>query len=125
MLYGLPLVTLVVAAMLGQRLESDVAAAILGFVGLIVGLLISHNVIQRYKHLWQPKILPNCIKTVLDRKSTRLNSSHVRISYAVFCLKKKKTRCTGTAITRPVSTGSLPQSTPCHSARTRHPYCRC
>src|SRR3989442_10710695 len=28
--------------------------------------------------------------TDLDRKSTRLNSSHVRISYAVFCLKKKK-----------------------------------
>src|SRR5690554_7503668 len=30
------------------------------------------------------------IMGVLDRKSTRLNSSHVRISYAVFCLKKKK-----------------------------------
>src|SRR5690554_7278183 len=29
-----------------------------------------------------------------DRKSTRLNSSHVRISYAVFCLKKKRTRKT-------------------------------
>src|SRR5699024_11382027 len=29
--------------------------------------------------------------TDLDRKSTRLNSSHVSISYAVFCLKKKKT----------------------------------
>src|SRR5688572_31862191 len=28
--------------------------------------------------------------TVLDRKSTRLNSSHSQISYAVFCLKKKK-----------------------------------
>src|SRR5690606_39771674 len=28
----------------------------------------------------------------LDRKSTRLNSSHVKISYAVFCLKKKKTK---------------------------------
>src|SRR5690606_40453510 len=27
---------------------------------------------------------------ILDRKSTRLNSSHVKISYAVFCLKKKK-----------------------------------
>src|SRR5690554_7657642 len=27
---------------------------------------------------------------IIDRKSTRLNSSHVRISYAVFCLKKKK-----------------------------------
>src|SRR3989442_7116792 len=32
-----------------------------------------------------------------DRKSTRLNSSHVRISYAVFCLKKKKTPCVNTA----------------------------
>src|SRR3989442_8992166 len=29
-------------------------------------------------------------KQLPDRKSTRLNSSHVRISYAVFCLKKKK-----------------------------------
>jgi len=27
-----------------------------------------------------------------DRKSTRLNSSHITISYAVFCLKKKRTR---------------------------------
>src|SRR5690625_5307001 len=30
------------------------------------------------------------MKEYLDRKSTRLNSSHVAISYAVFCLKKKK-----------------------------------
>src|SRR3989442_11655643 len=29
------------------------------------------------------------LQATLDRKSTRLNSSHVRISYAVFCLKKK------------------------------------
>src|SRR5438445_6453159 len=29
-------------------------------------------------------------RAVLDRKSTRLNSSHANISYAVFCLKKKK-----------------------------------
>src|SRR5690349_22199447 len=29
-------------------------------------------------------------KNQIDRKSTRLNSSHVEISYAVFCLKKKK-----------------------------------
>src|SRR5438874_3828401 len=33
-------------------------------------------------------VLP--VQTFLDRKSTRLNSSHVEISYAVFCLKKKK-----------------------------------
>src|SRR5690554_7500554 len=31
-----------------------------------------------------------CFSNSLDRKSTRLNSSHVRISYAVFCLKQKK-----------------------------------
>src|SRR3712207_7336718 len=30
-------------------------------------------------------------EAALDRKSTRLNSSHANISYAVFCLKKKKT----------------------------------
>src|SRR5690606_41658430 len=33
---------------------------------------------------------PSIRSKVLDRKSTRLNSSHVKISYAVFCLKKKK-----------------------------------
>src|SRR3712207_8431663 len=31
-------------------------------------------------------------RLALDRKSTRLNSSHANISYAVFCLKKKKRR---------------------------------
>src|SRR5437660_5654412 len=34
--------------------------------------------------LHEPQVL------IVDRKSTRLNSSHVAISYAVFCLKKKK-----------------------------------
>src|SRR2546427_5532392 len=33
---------------------------------------------------------PETIESVVDRKSTRLNSSHSQISYAVFCLKKKK-----------------------------------
>src|SRR3712207_7311068 len=32
------------------------------------------------------------LRCVKDRKSTRLNSSHANISYAVFCLKKKKNR---------------------------------
>src|SRR5690554_7452011 len=35
----------------------------------------------------QPDVI---LQATTDRKSTRLNSSHVRISYAVFCLKKKK-----------------------------------
>src|SRR3712207_7188685 len=33
------------------------------------------------------------ISTFLDRKSTRLNSSHANISYAVFCLKKNQQSC--------------------------------
>src|SRR5699024_12252436 len=43
--------------------------------------------------------LPVAISTMMkDRKSTRLNSSHVSISYAVFCLKKKKTTKTHTRL---------------------------
>src|SRR6266498_4972909 len=38
-----------------------------------------------------PKPINISTQVLLDRKSTRLNSSHVRISYAVFCLKKKTT----------------------------------
>src|SRR3712207_8172304 len=34
--------------------------------------------------------LPRLVHDQVDRKSTRLNSSHANISYAVFCLKKKK-----------------------------------
>src|SRR3712207_8358030 len=34
------------------------------------------------------------VREALDRKSTRLNSSHANISYAVFCLKKKKQKIT-------------------------------
>src|SRR5260221_8527850 len=43
----------------------------------------------------ETRALPNiaektALRVLLDRKSTRLNSSHTVISYAVFCLKKKK-----------------------------------
>src|SRR5436305_7956362 len=37
----------------------------------------------------EPRTRFSLVKIRLDRKSTRLNSSHVRISYAVFCLKKQ------------------------------------
>src|SRR2546428_6461757 len=46
--------------------------------------------------------------TAADRKSTRLNSSHDQISYAVFCLKKKKTTL------RPYSMCSLPLTSSSH-----------
>src|SRR5690625_6640168 len=39
----------------------------------------------------QHGLSPDQVVLELDRKSTRLNSSHVAISYAVFCLKKKTT----------------------------------
>src|SRR5690554_7440104 len=39
----------------------------------------------------EAKLVSGMVGQYLDRKSTRLNSSHVRISYAVFCLKKNST----------------------------------
>src|SRR5688572_32471349 len=45
----------------------------------------------RYHHIIDPKTGHSASKVrSADRKSTRLNSSHSQISYAVFCLKKKK-----------------------------------
>src|SRR5690606_23924418 len=52
-----------------------------------VDVLISNATLQ-----WVPDhldLLPHLAEMIGDRKSTRLNSSHVKISYAVFCLKKK------------------------------------
>src|SRR2546430_8513944 len=47
------------------------------------------------------RVLPCCPHpATADRKSTRLNSSHSQISYAVFCLKKKKLLRGGLAYTR-------------------------
>src|SRR5690349_22688248 len=44
-----------------------------------------------HRHLVLAQHLPDTLGQARpDRKSTRLNSSHVEISYAVFCLKKKK-----------------------------------
>src|SRR5207249_7470297 len=59
------------------RLPIDRAFAMKGFGSVVTGTLISGSV------------APGDEVELLDRKSTRLNSSHVSISYAVFCLKKK------------------------------------
>src|SRR5688500_19853904 len=42
------------------------------------------------------RVAPEVLGRMADRKSTRLNSSHLVISYAVFCLKKKKKENTNT-----------------------------
>src|SRR5690625_6557693 len=58
--------------------------------------LSQNNIVDpenRYKQIFKIQVeLPEDLseKDRQDRKSTRLNSSHVAISYAVFCLKKKK-----------------------------------
>src|SRR5699024_12323384 len=79
----------------------------------VIGITISHGFEWNTKSIieaaWQngkkvcvPKCQPkerkmdfyfiNNFDQLEDRKSTRLNSSHVSISYAVFCLKKKKVK---------------------------------
>src|SRR5437870_7938306 len=59
----------------------------------------------------------------LDRKSTRLNSSHVAISYAVFCLKKKKTmRSYNHLRYRPSTHARLPRRPPLPSASAAPPH---
>src|SRR5437870_10429954 len=55
-------------------------------------LFRSPNVVRIDSAAAEPHVVAHHARTGerLDRKSTRLNSSHVAISYAVFCLKKKK-----------------------------------
>src|SRR5690554_7620422 len=66
----------------------------------IVARLITAGQMRKHRSYLQLRHSPQVrqqltgllLKKTEDRKSTRLNSSHVRISYAVFCLKKKKSR---------------------------------
>src|SRR5439155_11260804 len=81
----------------GSSLQSRAEELLhLAGVGAAAGLL-HHLADQRVDHavLAPAELLDEHRVGVdhLDRKSTRLNSSHVAISYAVFCLKKKKIIC--------------------------------
>lgn len=66
MLYGIPLLALIMGAAFGQTVGNDLYAAILGLLFLGVGLLVSKQVTQRYKTLWQPKIVPLCASTAVS-----------------------------------------------------------
>src|SRR3712207_8744005 len=67
------------------------------------GLSVPHRILslmqQRFKRKsWNSQVAQSSLAIkggVKDRKSTRLNSSHANISYAVFCLKKKTTSESG------------------------------
>src|SRR2546430_14885689 len=56
--------------------------------------LIATGVIVDPTPLTRPLKRGDLVRALRDRKSTRLNSSHSQISYAVFCLKKKKKKTT-------------------------------
>src|SRR5690554_7682756 len=77
--------------------RSDVLAQFdsLLFIGFYQHLVIPSadllHVLRRLPAICAVGVEPETPFGPEDRKSTRLNSSHVRISYAVFCLKKKKT----------------------------------
>src|SRR5690606_40361963 len=67
-------------------------------VGLTVAVFQAATQINEQTLSFLPRLLFTFVTIIfLDRKSTRLNSSHVKSSYAVFCLKKKKNLSTGHA----------------------------
>src|SRR5690606_40010465 len=57
------------------------------FLGLVAGFIVK---VFGFRASLIYQMIRDARKPKTDRKSTRLNSSHVKISYAVFCLKKKK-----------------------------------
>src|SRR3712207_8211459 len=60
-----------------------------GPAGLVAGDHVACRSLAHEEDALQVRI-DDGVPVLLDRKSTRLNSSHANISYAVFCLKKKK-----------------------------------
>src|SRR5699024_11921189 len=70
------------------------------YFGIVVGAILffilsifsADYVVEVLKWIEEGLVKIPVIDLLLDRKSTRLNSSHVSISYAVFCLKKKNNR---------------------------------
>src|SRR5256886_11005059 len=65
--------------------------------------------------------LPYEVRPPVDRKSTRLNSSHSQISYAVFCLKKKNLSCPMPQLRCCLHTPQCCSATDAHCAYARSP----
>src|SRR3712207_9415463 len=66
------------------------ALPICRLIDVDVGRDLEHGVVERGALRAEQLFHHRHRALVVDRKSTRLNSSHANISYAVFCLKKKK-----------------------------------
>ena len=88
-------VSLILAAFMINLLGNRMIQGVASFIGILkiggilvfglVGIWIADSVSVDFSSPGEAGTFGN-----LDRKSTRLNSSHDQISYAVFCLKKKK-----------------------------------
>src|SRR5688572_31755416 len=88
-----PQMSLRVAA--GMMAQHSIGALVIAVDGRTVGILSERDVVNALASGADPDeatvagAMSHDVVSV-DRKSTRLNSSHSQISYAVFCLKKKK-----------------------------------
>src|SRR3712207_8382528 len=76
LLWGIPLFLVV-----------NTGAAVAIVLAFVVSYAVLQNSLAGVQGAWFSELF--AAKTRTDRKSTRLNSSHANISYAVFCLKKK------------------------------------
>src|SRR2546430_3713276 len=84
-----PYTTLFRSRRLAERIEKIRLAAHLKIVGLVgaKSMLTAQRFLDVRHGVHPESVAPST--STSDRKSTRLNSSHSQISYAVFCLKKK------------------------------------
>src|SRR5688572_31959591 len=82
-----PYTTLFRSLLAGLQLSAKKFGGAFSLNGAAVGMLLDEHRGQTVGHALRPL---GCADAARDRKSTRLNSSHSQISYAVFCLKKKK-----------------------------------
>src|SRR5688572_21955129 len=86
------------------------------------------NIFATYPPALPASLLPSAVEGKGDRKSTRLNSSHSQISYAVFCLKKKKYSLTSSATSSFYSGPALRTTLalpPRNRSSRRSPACNC
>src|SRR3712207_8409800 len=73
----------------GRRIRVYVTSVSKGLKGPSITVSRTHpSLVRKLFALEVPEIASGVVEIVSDRKSTRLNSSHANISYAVFCLKK-------------------------------------
>src|SRR5256885_8715251 len=70
--------------------SGSAVSAIFNVPALVICLLLTGLLIIGIRESARFNTAIVVLKVAVDRKSTRLNSSHLVISYAVFCLKKKK-----------------------------------